>query len=137
MKNVQRLRRVVPHHAARMIEGGEGFELVGDAVAVAVDATDDPAAAFVLAEGPLFVDADKQFAARGNGQAGRVVHLRRLREERHLEAGGWLDSLENVIGRTPGRGGRTMRQTDEKREHDGREQSRIHTLLLRGTDPFV
>jgi CRISPR/Cas system CMR subunit Cmr4 (Cas7 group RAMP superfamily) len=86
--DVQRSDRVVPDQAARVFELHERLDLVGDAIAVAIDAAHDPAAILVLAERTLLVDADEHFAARGRGETRRVVHVRRLREDGHLKAGG-------------------------------------------------
>ena len=90
-------RAGVVDEAAGAVHLGEDVELVGLAVAVVVDAADDPAAAGPGVERAVLVDADEELAGRRRRQAGRVADVRRLGEQRHLEPGGHLDLAEQAV----------------------------------------
>ena len=93
---------VVVDQSARVIHLGESVDLVGFAVAVGVKAADHAAAALLLAERALFVDADKQFPGRCRREADRVVHQRWLREHGKVEAvrrvDTWLVGFRGGVG---------------------------------------
>ena len=78
------------------VDLGESHELVGLAIAVGVAAADDASPTGLLVERAVFVDADVDGSLRIGGEADGVGDLRGGGEERDLEAGGGLDSLQQA-----------------------------------------
>ena len=80
MKDIQRAR--VEDDPAWAVHPGEDIELVGLAVAVDIDAPDDPPAPGFGVERAVFIDADIQLAGRSRRQASRIADVGRLCEQR-------------------------------------------------------
>ena len=112
-------RLVVEPDAARRIHGGEGDELVRLSVAVGVGAAHYATAIGLGVDGTVLVDAHVEVAIRRGAQAGRVADIGLGGEHRHLPAGGHLDALRNL-------GGKTRRGGERQREANFRKQGTVH-----------
>ena len=88
---------ILGDHAARVFHLRKHVHAVGLAVAVLIDAADDPAAPGRAAERPLLVHRDVNRAVRSDRQGHRVADLRRGREQADLEPGRGLDDLADRL----------------------------------------
>ena len=89
---------IVVNEPARVIHLGEGFNLIGLAVTVSINAAYYATTAFFFTKTPLLIDANKHFAGRGGCKADGVINFRRCSKEIHLKPFRCLHPVHTIYG---------------------------------------